>query len=124
MIERIADMPAGTVGFRAAGRVDRDDLAGVLLPALEEALRGDATLRMLHELGPDLEEVDPRRLWAEVRDANPLGMEHLGRIERTAVAAGEGWGRRAATRYGWMLPGEFKLFGATESDAARRWLAR
>jgi hypothetical protein len=32
MIERITEMPAGTVGFRVAGEVERDDYTDVLVP--------------------------------------------------------------------------------------------
>ena len=30
MIERIADMPAGTIGLRASGKLDKDDYRDVL----------------------------------------------------------------------------------------------
>jgi len=39
MIERIDEMPAGTVGLDASGKLSRDDYQNVLEPALEEGLR-------------------------------------------------------------------------------------
>jgi hypothetical protein len=32
MVERMADMPPGTVGFRVGGEVERDDYRDVLVP--------------------------------------------------------------------------------------------
>jgi len=37
MIERIADMPTGTVGLRASGKLTREDCVDVIDPALTEA---------------------------------------------------------------------------------------
>ena len=38
MIERIEEMPAGTIGFRASGKLRRDDYVGALEPAMREAV--------------------------------------------------------------------------------------
>jgi hypothetical protein len=38
MIERITEMPAGTVGFRVAGQVEREDYRDVPVPELRRAL--------------------------------------------------------------------------------------
>ena len=37
MIERIAEMPPGTIGLRAAGKLTVEDYREVLEPALQEA---------------------------------------------------------------------------------------
>jgi hypothetical protein len=37
MVERIDEMPVGTVGFRASGKLSRDDYREVLEPTLKEA---------------------------------------------------------------------------------------
>jgi hypothetical protein len=37
MIERIDDMPAGTIGFKADGKLTRDDYRNVLEPVLRAA---------------------------------------------------------------------------------------
>jgi hypothetical protein len=38
VIERLTDMPTGTVGFRAAGEIEREDYDEVLVPELNRAL--------------------------------------------------------------------------------------
>ena len=42
MIERLADMPPGTVGFRATGEIEREDYDEVLVPELHRALEAEA----------------------------------------------------------------------------------
>ena len=115
-------MPPGTLGFRASGTIGRADYAEVVLPAVHEALEQHGRLRSLHQLGPDLEEFDLRALWAEVRDVNTLGMEHLGRLERTALATDEEAIRGSVARFAWMLPGEFRMFAVAEIGDAKAWL--
>jgi hypothetical protein len=38
MVERLRDMPPGTIGFRARGEIERDDYADVLVPELRRAV--------------------------------------------------------------------------------------
>lgn len=54
MIELIAEMPAGTVGFHASGEVDADDYRDVLEPAFREAAES-GEIRMLYILDGELE---------------------------------------------------------------------
>ena len=124
MIETIGDMPPGTLGFRATGIITRADYVEVVLPSLHDALDEHGVLRTLHQLGPGLDEFDPRALWGQVKEANTLGMEHLGRLERTAVSTDEAWVRKSLSRFAWLVPGDFKVFGLGELEAARGWLAR
>jgi hypothetical protein len=49
MIERIDDMPAGTIGFRANGKLTREDYRNVLEPILREAAES-GEIRMLFSL--------------------------------------------------------------------------
>ena len=66
MIERIAEMPTGTVGFRVAGEVERDDYRDVLVPELRKAVDAGLGLRTPY-LIEDLEEIEPRALWADAK---------------------------------------------------------
>ena len=49
MIERIDEMPAGTIGLRASGKLSRDDYREVLEPALREGI-DSGELRLLFVL--------------------------------------------------------------------------
>ena len=48
MIERLSEMPPGTVGFRAAGKIERKDYDDVLAPELRRALERGGGLRTLY----------------------------------------------------------------------------
>jgi hypothetical protein len=122
VIEPIRDMPPGTLGFRATGKIEPHDYENVVLPAVHGALATHGSLRTLHQLGPGLDEFDPRAVWEDVKPVNTLEMEHLNRVERTAVCTDESWLRKTAGRFGWLAPGDFKLFGLDELEAAKAWL--
>lgn len=49
MIERIDEMPAGTIGLQASGKLSRDDYREVLEPALQEGI-DSGELRLLFVL--------------------------------------------------------------------------
>jgi hypothetical protein len=48
VIERLTDMPTGTVGFRAAGEIEREDYDQLLVPELHRALEAGGGLRTLY----------------------------------------------------------------------------
>ena len=89
MVEKIADMPAGTIGFRASGKLTPEDYQDVLVPTLREAVDA-GEVRMLFVLS-DFEELEPRA-WLEdaktglrARLPQPLRLEALGDRHRRRV---------------------------------------
>ena len=75
MIERLTDMPPGTVGFRAAGEIEREDYEEVLEPELRRALEAADRLRTLYVI-EDLDEIEPGALWADSKLGFDLGVRH------------------------------------------------
>jgi hypothetical protein len=122
VIEPIREMPPGTLGFRVVGTIEIADYERIVLPAVHRALETHGSLRTLHQLGPGLEEFDPRAVWENLKRVNTLEMEHLNRLERTAVSTDDSWIRQAAGRFGWLAPGDLKLFRLHELEAAKAWL--
>jgi hypothetical protein len=90
MIERIAEMPAGTVGFRVAGEVEREDYRDVVMPELRRALDVGGGLRTLY-LIEDLDEVEPGALWADAKLGFDLGVRHHGDWVRSAIVTNLDW---------------------------------
>ena len=66
MIEQLEGMPPGTLGFRAAGHITREDYSGLLVPALQAAVEGGAPLRTLY-LIEDMKGIEPSALAAPTR---------------------------------------------------------
>jgi hypothetical protein len=118
MINVIPDMPPGTVGVTASGRVSREDYAEVMVPAVEAAA-GAGPLRLLYVLGPDVESFSPGAMWSDTR----LWAEHVGRWERLAVATDLDWVENAVRAFGWLVHGQVRVFGADQVAEATRWLA-
>jgi len=121
MVERIDDMPAGTVGFRASGEVTREDYRRVLEPALREAVEsGD--VRMLYVVDSDFA-MDGGAVFEDARVGLTLGLGHLSAWRRTAVVTDVDWVRRAIRLFAWMAPGEVQLWGLDGLADARMWVA-
>jgi hypothetical protein len=122
VIERIDDMPAGTLGFRASGRLDVDEYKRVLLPALHEAVEA-GRVRLLFQAGPDFERFDAATVWADVKSSVDLGIRHHGAWERFAMVTDVDWIARTSQLFAWAVPGELRVFPFGDAEAARAWLA-
>jgi hypothetical protein len=122
MIERLDDMPPGTVGFRAAGEIEADDYEDVLVPELRRALeRGDG-LRTLYVID-DLEEIEPGALWADSKLGFDLGVRHHDAWVRSAIVTDIDWMARATRLFAWMIPGEARVFPLAALEEAKAWVA-
>jgi hypothetical protein len=122
VVERIADMPPGTVGFRVSGEVERDDYRDVLVPELHEALQAGGGLRTLY-LIQDLDEIEPGALWADSKLGFDLGVRHHSAWVRSAIVTDIDWMARATRLFAWMIPGEARVFEPSELEAAKAWVA-
>ena len=122
MVERLADMPPGTIGFRAAGEIEREDYDKVLAPALHEALETGGGLRTLYVI-EDLDEIEPAALWADSKLGFNLGIRHHDAWVRSAIVTDIAWMARAAKLFAWMIPGEARVFGLASLGEAKDWVA-
>ena len=122
MIERMSDMPPGTLGFRVGGEVEREDYDEVLVPVLHAALEAGGGLRTLY-LIEDLDEIEGGALWADTKLGFDLGVRHHGDWERSAIVTDVTWMVRAMKMFAWMAPGEARVFPVAELDAAKAWVA-
>ena len=122
MIERITEMPAGTVGFRVAEEVEREDYRDILVPELRRALDAGGGLRTLY-LIEDLDEIEPGALWADAKLGFDLGVRHHGAWVRSAIVTDLDWMARATRLFAWMIPGEARVFETAAFESAKQWVA-
>ena len=122
MIERLEDMPPGTLGFRAAGEIEREDYDEVLVPALRRAVESGGGLRTLYVI-EDLDEIEPGALWADSKLGFDLGVRHHEAWVRSAIVTDIAWMARATKLFAWMMPGEARVFPRAELDQAKVWVA-
>ncbi len=122
MVERIDDMPKGTIGFHASGKVTRDDYRQVLEPVLRDAVKS-GEVRMLYIADGEFE-MDGGAVLEDAKTSLKLGVGHLSAWQRTAVVTDVDWVRRAIQLFAWMAPGEVRVWGRGGLAEAREWLAR
>jgi hypothetical protein len=122
MIEQLTDMPPGTVGFRAAGDIEREDYDDVLVPALRRALESGGGLRTLYVI-EDLDELEPAALWADAKLGFDLGVRQREAWVRSAIVTDVDWMARATKLFAWMIPGEARVFRRAELERAKAWVA-
>jgi hypothetical protein len=121
MVERIEDMPARTIGFRASGKLAPGDYTEVLAPTLREAVEA-GEVRMLFVLS-DFEELEPRAWLEDAKTGFELGFLKHSAWKRSAIVSDADWVKKAFRMFAWMTPGEVKVFDLDQEDEARAWVA-
>jgi len=116
MIKVVEDMPVGTIGFEASGRVTDDDYETVLVPAVRAALDA-GEVRLLYVL-PDGTKYSPGAMWADTK----LWAGNLRGWKRVAIVSDADWLENAVKAFGWMMPGEVRVFDDDEVGEAKAWL--
>jgi hypothetical protein len=119
MLERIQGLPDNALGFEAKGDVTGADYESVLIPAVEEMLARQKSIRFLYHLGEEFTGFDAKAMWDDAR----VGLQHLTAWERVAVVSDVGWLRTAVKAFGFVMPGHVRVFSNSELEAARRWLS-
>lgn len=121
MIERIEDMPAGTIGLRATDKITREDYRTVLEPALREAV-DSGEVRLLYAVEGDFA-MEAGAVFEDAMTGTRLGIAHHSAWKRMALVTDVDWVRRAVHAFAWMTPGEVRIWGLDGVDEARRWVA-
>lgn len=119
MLHRIAEMPSGTIGFEAIGKVEDDDWEEAVEPALRETIATGSKVRLLYLIGPRSGEVEGDVFGADSK----FRARHLSSFERLAVVGDEDWMRPALAALSFLLPGHAKAFRNSQLAAAKDWLA-
>jgi hypothetical protein len=122
MIEPLEGMPPGTIGFRATGRVTRDEYRDVLLPAMRDAAEA-GEVRMLFAIGPGFERFEAGALAEDTKTGLTLGIGHLRSWKRTAIATDADWVAKATHMFAWMAPGELNVYPLDQLEDAKAWVA-
>ena len=117
MIKELADLPPGVVGFEVGGTLRAEDYRDVVLPALQRAAEtGDVRfLIVINDFGG----MSGGALWQDLK----MGVEHLRAWKRIALVTDIDWMRHMTALFGWMTPGEVKVFPLAQRDEAIAWAA-
>lgn len=121
MVERIEDMPAGTIGFKVIEELGTDDYREQIEPALAAAAEaGD--VRLLFEIDAGFG-MDAGAVIEDAKTGLKLGLGHMKAWKRTAIVTDVEWIRKAIKAFGFMAPGELRVFEPAELGAAKVWVA-
>ena len=119
MVEQL-EMPAGTLGFRISGKLTREEYFQLLDPIREQLERGER-VSFLVATAPDFQGLDLGALWEDVKVAGTVGLRYRSSWERLAVVTDKDWMRHGIAAFGWLIPGEIRVFDPGELEQAKAW---
>lgn len=119
MIDRIENLPSGTLGFAFHGQIQGDDVDQVLVPAIDEAIGQFDHIKLMLCFGDDFEGYTLEAAW----DDTSLGLRQWSGFERMAVLTDLAWLRQGVRGLAVLLPCPVRLFAHADVDGARRWLS-
>ncbi|HEY1279399.1 MAG TPA: STAS/SEC14 domain-containing protein [Acidimicrobiales bacterium] len=123
MIEPLSDLPDGVIGFRFSGHVSKDEYRTALLPPMKERIdRGDK-VRLAIVIDNDFDRFEAGAMWEDMKFGFGSGLTHLSSWERMALVSDADWVRHAITLFGWLVPGDVKVFPLDQLATAKAWLA-
>jgi SpoIIAA-like len=118
MIRALSELPPGVIGFEAEGELRAADYRDVLVPAVEAEVAAGRDIRIVlvfRSWGG----VSTGAAWEDMR----MGVTHLMRWKRIALVTDIEWMTHLTQLFGWMSPGEVRVFPLAERDAAVAWAA-
>jgi len=122
VIERLQDMPARVIGFRASGELTREDYTDAMMPTLREAAQS-GEMRLVYVLGPDFHGLHAGAMVEDVKAGFELTVGHHSAWKRLAMVTDVDWIRNSIHLLGWVAPGELKLFELDALEEAKAWAA-
>jgi len=118
VLRPLPDLPPRVIGFEAVGEVHADDYRDVLRPALDQAaVNGE--IRLVYVLGEHFTGYSPGADWEDLK----LAFQHVRSWERTAVVTDVDWIDHAVHTFGWMAPGQVRVFPVADLEGAVQWVA-
>ncbi len=118
MLVPLEDLPDGVIGFECQGELHAADYRDVLLPAVERTRATGAKVRIVLVF-ESFEGISGGAVGQDLK----MGIEHLTGWERIAVVTDVDWMRHLISVFGWMTPGEVRVFPLGERGAAIAWAA-
>jgi hypothetical protein len=122
VVERIEGLPAGVLGFRLTGKLSRDEYHDALMQPIYAALERGEKLKILVELPDEFRGLDLGALWEDLRAAGSVGLKQRAAWQKFALVTEKDWVRHGVSAFGWISPGELRVFDDGEREQAVAWL--
>ncbi len=121
MIGPIEDMPAGTIGLKASGKLTREDYRDVIEPALSRGVES-GELRMVFLL-TDYQGLDPGAWVEDFKTGMRTWVREHAAWKRFALVTDVEWVAKAMRLFAWMAPGEVMTCAPDRLEETKRWVA-
>ena len=118
MIE-VLDSPSKVLVVRAVGKLTKDDYTSVLEPAVERVVAEHGELRAVIVVGDELDSFSSGAAWEDSK----FGIAHWGKWKKCGVVTDKDWVENAIKVFGWLMPGDVKVFDEDDLDDAIDWAA-
>jgi len=122
VIENVTGLPPGVLGFRGSGKISSEEYRAMMAPIYAALERGEK-LNIYFELADD-SHLDSGALVEDLKAAGSVGLKHRSSWQHMALVTDKDWVRIGAGAFGWLAPGELRLFEPAEQEQARAWLAQ
>ena len=119
MIRLIDGLPSNVIGFEAVGEVRAGEYKSVLDPAVDEALATHDKIRFLYVLGDDFDGYSGGAMWEDTK----VGVSHWSKWEKIALVTSHTAYADGVKAFGWMVPGEIRVFPVADLEDAKNWVA-
>jgi hypothetical protein len=123
VIETINSLPAGVIGFRASGKISREEYHHMMEPIYALLEQGDP-VNLLFVVEDDFHGLDLRALWEDMKAAGSVGLKHRSAWKKMALLTNKDWIRHGEAGFGWLAPGELRVFDLDQMTEATAWLAQ
>ena len=121
MIEPLTDMPEGTFGLRASGKLTLADYRDGIEPALKEGIE-TGELRFVFVL-TDFHGLEPRAFPEDVKTGLRVWFREHKAWRRFALVTDVEWVAKSMHMFGFLTPGEVLVVGLDGLEDAKRWVA-
>jgi hypothetical protein len=119
MVQIIEDLPENVIGFRATGKVTKEDYESVLMPAVEAHSKKFNKINFLLWVDTDISNYT---FGAWVDDAL-VGLKHFSHWHKVAIVSHYEVIKKITNVFGHLVPGISKGFGDFEIETAKKWVA-
>lgn len=119
MIEQLNDMPAGVVGFKATGKVTKDEFDNILIPAVDRLADNTGKLKYLFVLDTDISNMSMGAWYDDMK----VGLKHLLQWKKIAIVTDQPGVNKFTDMAAHIMPGEVRSYTIAELEVAKSWLA-
>ena len=119
MIELKQVPDSNIITVTAKSKITGDDYEDSIMPAIAAVLEEHDKVRFLYVFGDEYEGFEGDAMWDDAK----VGMKDLTHFEKIGIVSDKKWIRRSIKAFGFLIPGEVKLFHNDQLTEAETWIA-